>query len=364
MTHDPQPIVSAPAAAPIPNLLVAATSLGILAMTVYFLVVGKDVFIPLVLGIFIAYLIIALAHMIERVRIGSWHLPGWLTLSISIILFLLGLAVLVQLIAGNIGDAVAAAPQYQDRLEAVLAQISDFLGRVFNRHEPLTLTNLLEQIDLRTLVAKFASALQTVVGNTFEIIIYVVFVLLEQRSFDHKIRAMFPDPARQRTLRSTLAEIGHRTEKYVLIKTVVSLMIGGITYLTLRSVNIDFAGFLALLAFLANYIPYIGSAIGVSLPAIVALLQTGSFSLLAVVAGVLVATHTLIGNVLEPRLMGRSLNLSPLLMIVALAGWGTMWGVAGMLLSVPLMVMAMITLAQFPKTRPIAVFMSEDGEVS
>ncbi|MGZ5989167.1 MAG: AI-2E family transporter [Rhizomicrobium sp.] len=350
-------------ASPSSNLFAFASGLAILAISIYFLVVGKDVFIPLVMGVFIAYLIIALAHMIERLRIGAYHPHGWVSLTGSIVIFLLGLAVLVQLIAGNIGDAVGAAPQYQDRLEEVLGQVNDFLARAFNRRERLTLTGLLAQIDLRSLATKFATALQIVVGNTFEILIYVVFALLEQRAFDHKLCAMFPEPARQRTLRHTLNEIGRRTEKYVLIKTVVSLMIGGITYICLRSLGIDFAGFLSLLAFLANYIPYLGSAVGVSLPAIFALLQTGSFSLLAVVAGVLVATHTLIGNVLEPRLMGRSLNLSPLLMIVALAAWGSMWGVAGMLLSVPIMVMVMITLAQFPKTRPIAVFMSEDGNI-
>ena len=356
-------MTNAEAASPPPNLFAFASTLAILAMSIYFLVIGKDVFIPLVMGIFIAYLIVALAHTIERVRIGSFRPHGWVSMTCSIVLFLLGLAALVQLIAGNIGDAMGAAQQYQVRLEEVLGQINDFLASAFNRRERLTLTGILEQIDLRSLASRFATALEIVVGNTFEILIYVVFVLLEQRAFDHKLTAMFPDPARQRALRHTLTEIGRRTEKYVLIKTLVSLLIGATTYICLHSLSIDFAGFLSLLAFLANYIPYLGSAIGVGLPAIFALLQTGSLGLLAVIAGVLGGTHTLIGNVMEPRLMGRSLNISPLLMIVALAAWGTMWGVAGMLLSVPIMVMTMITLAQFPSTRPIAVFMSADGNI-
>lgn len=346
------------------NLFVVATSLVILAISVYFLVMGKDVLIPLVLGVFIAYLLIALSHVIERVKLGSKPPPGWLSLTLAIVFFVLFLTAMVQLIAGNISDTVNAAPLYQTRLEAVLAQVNILLASVLNRHEPLTLTTIVQQLDLSAAVGKFAGALQTVVGNTFEIFIYVVFVLLEQRAFDHKLSAMFPDPARERRLRAILAEIGLRTEKYVLIKTVISLMIGAITYVTLWAVGIDFAAFLGLIAFLANYIPYLGSAVGIAFPSVIALLQSGEWGLAAVVMGVLVATHALIGNVLEPRLMGRSLNLSPLLMIVALAGWGSIWGVAGMLLSVPLMVMTMITLAQFPKTRPIAVFMSENGEVN
>ena len=351
-------------AGPGSNLFSVATSLIILTITVYFLVVGKDVLIPLVLGIFIAYLLVALSHVLERVKLGGKPPPGWLALTLAIVLFLLFLTAMVQVIAGNVTDAVDAAPLYQSRLEALLAQVNSLLASVFNRHEALTLTTIVQQFDLSTAVGKFASALQIVVGNTFEILLYVIFVLLEQRAFDHKLSAMVPEPAREKRLRAILGEIGRRTEKYVLIKTVISLIIGLITYVTLVAVGIDFAAFLGLLAFLANYIPYLGSAVGIAFPATIAVLQTGEWSLGAVVMGVLLATHALIGNVLEPRLMGRSLNLSPLLMIVALAGWGSIWGVAGMLLSVPLMVMTMITLAQFPKTRPIAVFMSENGEVN
>lgn len=330
---------AANAPGPGPNLFSVATSLIILAITVYFFVVGKDVLIPLVLGIFIAYLLVALSHVLERVKLGGEPPPGWLSLTLTIVLFLLFLTAIVQVIAGNVTDAVGAAPVYQSRLEAILSQINILLASVFNRQEALTLTTIVQQLDLSTAVGKFAGALQTVVGNTFEIFLYVVFVLLEQRAFDHKLSAMFPDHAREKRIRAIIGEIGRRTEKYVLIKTVISLIIGIITYVMLV-------------------------AVGIAIPAIIALLQTGEWSLAAVVMGVLAATHALIGNVLEPRLMGRSLNLSPLLMIVALAGWGSIWGVAGMLLTVPLMVMTMITLAQFPKTRPIAVFMSENGEVN
>lgn len=357
--------MTAPSPPPIgTSIFSIASSLIILTVTVYFLVVGKDVLIPLVLGIFIAYLLVALSHVVERVKVGGRPPPGWVALTLAIVFFLLFLTAMVQVIAGNVADAVEAAPQYQARLESVLQQINVLLASVVNRQEPLTLTTIVQQFDLSTAAAKFAAALQTVVGNTFEIFIYVVFVLLERRAFDHKLSAMFPDPAREQRLRRIIAEIGRRTERYVLIKTVISLIIGVITYITLAAVGVDFAAFLGLLAFLANYIPYLGSAVGILAPSVVALLQVGEWSLAAVVMGVLVATHALIGNVLEPRLMGRQLNLSPLLMIVALAGWGSIWGVAGMLLSVPLMVMTMITLAQFPKTRPIAVFMSENGEVN
>ena len=346
------------------GLTAIAATLGIAAISIYLLVVGRDVFIPLVLGIFIAYLIIALAHALARVKIGPWRPPGWLSLTTSIVLFGLMLAFFVQLVAGNIGAAVDAAPQYQERLSQLLADINYVLTSTFNRDEALTMTGLLNQIDLRALAGQFAATVQSIVGSTFEIFIYVIFVLLEYRTFDRKLTAMFPDPDRFQRVRATLTQIGDRTETYVLIKTIVSVLVAAATYVTLLAFDVDFAAFLALLVFILNFIPYIGSAVGVIVPALLALLQFGSLTTFVLIAGILAAAHAVVGNVLEPRLMGRSLNLSPLLMVIGLAAWGAVWGITGMILSVPLMVIAMIVLGQFPKTRPLAIFMSESGKVT
>lgn len=346
------------------SLPAVASSLGIVAVSIAFLVMGKDIFIPLVLGLFIAYLIIALSNAFARIRINGRPAPAWATMTASVVCFILGLAILVQLIADNIGAAVEAAPQYQTRFETLLSQINTMLASAFNRHEPITLTTVVEQIDLGTWVGRFAAALHAVVGNTFEILIYVIFVLLEQRAFDRKLDAIFTDPTRRRNLRAALIHIGRRTETYVLIKTLMSLMVGGITYLTLHFLDVDFAAFFGLLVFLLNFIPYVGPVIAVAMPALLALLQYGSSTLFAIIAAILVAAHILVGNVLEPRLMGHSLNLSPLLMIFALTVWGAIWGIAGMLLAVPLLVITMIVLSQFEKTRPLAIFMSENGEVN
>ncbi len=346
------------------SLTAIAATFGIAAVSIYLLVVGRDVFIPLVLGIFIAYLIIALAHAIARLKIGGWRPPGWMSLSASILLFGLMLAFFAQLVAGNIGEAVAAAPQYQDRLSQLLADINSVLASTFNRREALTMTGLLEQIDLRALAGQFAAAVQSIVGSTFEILIYVIFVLLEYRTFDRKLAAMFPDPARYGHVRATLIQIGRQTETYVLIKTIVSVLVAAATYAALLAFDVDFAAFLALLVFFLNFIPYIGSAVGVALPALLALLQFGSLTTFTLIAGLLVAAHAVIGNVLEPRLMGHSLNLSPLLMVIGLAAWGAVWGITGMILSVPLMVIAMIVFGQFPRTRPLAILMSESGKLT
>src|SRR5262249_7722426 len=160
-----------------------AASLGLLAVTVYLLVVGKDVFVPLVLGVFIAYLILALSNVIARRRLGAWGPPGWLSLTLAVIVFLLGITLLVELIAGNVGAVVDAAPQYQVRLEDLFAEVSQVLTSTFHRQEPLTFKAVLDQLDLSTLAGGFAGALRAIAGNAFQIILYVVFLLFEYRTF-------------------------------------------------------------------------------------------------------------------------------------------------------------------------------------
>ncbi len=349
--------------APASNLLAVAASLGLFALTIYLLVVGEGVFIPLVLAIFIAYLIIALSHMVERIKVAGKQLPGWFCMVAAIVIFLLAIGLIVQLIAGNVRDVVDAAPQYQERLQDLLANINTTMTSLLPLSGPVNLTTLMEGLDLRSLAGRFAGALQSIAGNTFLILLYVAFLLLEYRTFDRKLAAMFPAKERLDRVRSTLAEIGQKTETYVAVKTVVSLLVGGISYVALLIFGVDFAGFWALLIFILNFIPYIGSLIAVLFPTVLSLLQFGSLGIFAMVLTVLAGAQVFVGNVLEPRLMGKSLNLSPLIILIALSVWGALWGVTGMILSVPITVIGTIILAQFPQTRPIAVFMSERGDV-
>ena len=348
---------------PTSNVLAVAASLGLFALTIYLLVVGEGVFIPLVLAIFISHLIIALSHFVDRVKLGSRHPPGWLSLTIALIIFLLAIALVVQLIAGNVRLVVDAAPQYQDRLQNLLTNINGTIATLLPWGTPLTVTGLMEGLNLGTLAGRFAGALQSIAGNAFLILLYVAFLLLEYRTFDNKLAAIFPSPERLARVRSTLAEIGRKTETYVAVKTLASLLVGGLSYAVLLFFGVDFAGFWALLIFILNFIPYIGSLIAVLFPTVLTLLQFGSPSLFIIVLAALTGVQVFVGNVLEPRWMGKSLNLSPLIILVALSVWGALWGVTGMILSVPITVISVIILAQFPKTRPIAVLMSERGDV-
>ena len=273
------------------------------------------------------------------------------------------IGLVVQIIAGNVRDVVDAAPQYQERLQALLGQITTFIAGIVGQDRPLTLTTLLNEIDLRVLVGKFAGAFQAIASNTFQIFAYVAFLLLESRHFDRKVKTIFPDTAQEQSVRATLSQVGKRIETYVLVKTFISFLVGLSSFTVLSIAGVDFAPFWALLIFVLNFIPYIGSPLGMLFPTVLALLQFGSLPTAAIILAFLWGVQSLVENFLEPHMMGSSLNLSPVFMMLSLSVWGAIWGITGMILAVPLMVMIMIAFAQFSTTRPLAIMMSETGDV-
>lgn len=337
------------------RLAAFGVTFGIAALTVYVLVTGRHLLVPFAIGVMIWYLIDALRRSIER------RLPvrGWIALTLSIIAIIIAIALVVHLISGNIAAVSAAAPNYQANVEKLLDQAMALVGL----QQVPTLHQLAEQVNVRAFISGVASAAADVAGNTGLIIIYVIFLLIEQRTFGAKLLALFPDPERQADVREVLADIHRRVQAYVAVKTLLSVFTGLVSYLVLVAVGVDLAGFWAFLIFLLNYIPTIGSLLGVAFPAVLAIIQFGTMLPFLIVAVGLGLAQFLIGNVLEPRMMGKSLNLSPLVVIISLAVWGSIWGVTGMFLCVPITVVLMIVLAEFPQTRPVAILLSADGEV-
>jgi AI-2 transport protein TqsA len=336
---------------------------GLGALTLYLMVVGESIFLPLVLAIFISYLILALGHAFQRIKLGTWSPKPWLGLTLAIVSLVVLVGLVVQIIAGNVRDVVAAAPQYQERLQATLAEVTAYIAGILGQDRPLTLTTVLNEIDFKAVVSRFAGAFQAIASNTFQIFAYVAFLLLESRYFGHKIKAMFPEGERELAVRATLSQIGSRIETYVLVKTFISFVVGLASFTVLTIAGVDFAPFWALLIFVLNFIPYIGSPLGMLFPTVLALLQFGSLPNAAIILAFLWGTQSAVENLLEPRLMGRSLNISPVFMMLGLSVFGAIWGITGMILAVPLLVMIMIAFAQFPTTRPLAILMSETGDV-
>ena len=157
----------------------------------------------------------------------------------------------------------------------------------------------------------------------------------------------------------------HQLIFYIGIKTFNSALTGLLSYAVLTYARLDFASFWGVIIFVLNFIPTVGSLIATALPAMLAMLQFGFDPInkfLTVLIGVGVIQFS-IGNVLEPKLMGGSLNLSPLVILFSLALWGSLWGIPGMLLCVPFTVIATIVAKEIPEARPLAIVLSGDGRI-
>jgi predicted PurR-regulated permease PerM len=331
----------------------------IAAVTIFFLIEGRELLIPIAVAIVIWYLLNALARFLHRIPLGSWRLPNWLALTGAVIIMALAIALVAELISDNLGDVAAAAPAYQANFEHLVAQASRLAGF----EQPPDIAHVIDEIDIKTLITSFASTAAGIAGSFGIVMVYVVFLLIEQGCFESKFSALFPDSERRQEVRDLLHRMQVQIQTYVAIKTLMSVLTGGISYAILLFVGVDFAGFWGFIIFLLNYIPTIGSLLGILLPTLLAVVQ---FATIGPVLTVLIAggaTQFVIGNLVEPRLMGTSLNISPLVVLISLAAWGSIWGLAGMFLSVPLTMIVLIVCSYFKPTRPIAIMLSGNGKI-
>jgi predicted PurR-regulated permease PerM len=271
----------------------------------------------------------------------------------------LGLAAAAALVlAQNVGAIITKADLYEGRLNQLLAQAHTLFGLA---GDPASVDDLLKRFNVERFVGDMVRGLQSVLADGLFILIYLAFIAAASSTFTTKIDAMFDDQAGRDHAHAVLGEIRRSMETYLWVQTVISLIISVLTYVTLLALGLDNALFWSFLIFFLNYIPTVGSLIATVLPTLFAVMQ---FDSLLPVAGVAVGVgfwQFFIGNFIQPRMMGESLNLSAIVVLLSLAIWGLMWGMAGAFLSAPLTVMLLIVCGQFASTRWIAILLSDDG---
>ena len=334
-------------------------SLAIITLTIVGLVYGKALLIPFALAVMVWFLLNALANFIQRLTNGKWIIPNWISLTMSLLIMLGLLVLVIEMISRNIGEVIETAPMYQKNIEVLFGDLLESFGL-----EKLpSMMELAKQVDIKSALSRVAGSLTVIAGNTGIILIYVIFLLLEQRSMESKLDALFREPGRRTKIHEILSEIQKDIEAYIAIKTLLSVATGLLSYIILIYIGVDYSEFWAFLIFLLNYIPTIGSLIATIFPALLALIQFESFTSSLIVFVSIALIQFIIGNIIEPKMMGRSLNLSALVVLLSLALWGSIWGVVGMFLCVPLTVILMIIFTNFEKTRPIAVMLSANGKI-
>ena len=188
--------------------------------------------------------------------------------------------------------------------------------------------------------------------------------MLEEKNFSRKVDLILSKQDTDGTLLNVIQKLKVLFSDYISIKVFTSFLTGALSFGVLLFIGVELAGLWAFLIFLLNFIPSVGSLIGTLFPSLFFVLQTGSPTGFLTVFGGVGLVQLLVGNILEPRIMGNRLNLSPLMVIIALTLWGFIWGILGMLLSVPITATIMIICSQFPTTRPLAIILSRNGDIS
>jgi len=324
----------------------------------YVLVVGKAFLVPLAVAVMSWYIINALSRVYAK-YLPRIHQPNFITTTLSLLTIGCFSYFAVNMVQDNISAVSEAAPSYKENFDVIIQSIVTKL----KLESVPNISDMLTGIEIAPMITKLAGSFTNAIGNIFLVLIYVLFLMLEQGTFSKKIIALFPNKKRRQSIMSILSHAQDDIQTYIWIKTLTSSATGIISFIILKLVGVDFAGFWAFTIFLLNYIPTVGSIIATFFPAMLTLIQFGGFFEFFIVLIGVGIVQVIVGNFVEPKLMGNTLNLSPLVVMLSLTLWGSIWGIAGMFLSVPITVILLIVFAHFEKTRSFAVLLSGDGNL-
>jgi AI-2 transport protein TqsA len=332
----------------------AVISFAAVVVIVIGLQMAKDLLVPFLFAVFLALITVRPMLWMQRHRV-----PTVLAVLLIVVLILLILAVLGSIVGASIAEFTAALPTYQQRLDVIIDRVFSFIGdRLDGDGTFESMGDLIDPGWAMGLVAGLLNSLKDVLTNIFLIIFTMIFILLEASTVDTKIAAAFGRSAQSlKRPRIFLANLG----SYLGIKTVVSMATGLTAGLLTWGLGVDFPLLWAMLAFLLNYIPTIGSIIAAVPAVLIALVQLGPGEATATAIG-FIGINLIFGNIIEPRLMGYGVGISPLIVFIGLFFWGWVFGPIGMLLSVPLTMTVKLALESDQRTRWIAILIGSERD--
>ncbi|WP_430460618.1 AI-2E family transporter [Thalassolituus sp. LLYu03] len=327
------------------NLLVSAAAAVVVIAGIK---LAAAMLVPFLLAVFIAVLSAPLLHWLTNHRVPQ---------VLAVLLLVLGFLLLGTVLASFVGTTLNAfyrdMPLYEQKLQALTAHGVTWLRSMGVEVADNVIREYVNPGVVMKTVASVFNGLGGVLTNTFLILFTVVFILLEASGFPQKVKRAFGEDTQAF---EHFGRFSRSVQQYLMIKTLVSLGTGVSVALVLALIGVDYWALWGLVAFLLNYIPNIGSIIAAVPAVLIALIQLGP-GVALMTAGVYVAVNMIFGNVVEPRLMGRSLGLSTLVVFLSLVFWGWILGPVGMLLSIPLTMVVKIALETRPQTRWIATLL-------
>ncbi len=347
------------------KMLKWASAIVALCLVFYMLYITGPYIVPLVLAVVFSFLIVMIADGYGSIAIRGHRMPGWLAMTLAMatigtVFYLIGMV-----LNSNIREVIATVPCYQQKLiklyDALVAQAPPALAGRLPRFD-----EMLAKIDLAAVLSLITSFLRGITENLGKISIFTAFILWDRKRLGLKLDYILRKRGKEEKVKSIIAEIKHDVKRYFVVKTAVSVLTGILSFTVMLICGLDFALLWAILACLLNFVPTVGSIVAVTFPVVLSLVQFDGLWHwhFFVITLSLITIHLVIGNFIDPKLMGKSLNLSPLVILLSLVLWGAIWGVTGAFLCVIITSIINITLAKFESTRDIAIMLSADGKIA
>lgn len=327
---------------------------------VVILVYSQEYFITFIIALIVWFIIHELRENFQMIAVIRKNVPVWLQSALAFVVINGVILVLGELLFVSMSDLTASLDLYEENFEKTLRDLSNSLGMdLVTKIHAYT-----DNFDFSEYFSDTLSLAVPLLGDAFLIPIYVLFLLMEEAVFDHKLAVIYGSEKQQEKLSKLFHKMDKNIGRYLLLKTYVSLLTGLLSYFVLLAFGLDGAIFWALLIFVLNYVPTVGSLIATLFPSVFAILQFGEIEPFLYILSIVGIIQVAVGNVIEPKIMGSSLNMSGLVVLLSLTIWGAIWGIMGMILSVPITVMMIIVFEEIPHLRYIAVLLSEKGDLN
>ena len=324
------------------------TPLFILAL--YF---GKFLLVPLLFSLFIFIILKSSSKKLSSNNFFKINYElSFLLISIFFILLIYFIGILLE---SNLKKVINNSQLYQNNFVIVFDSIKN--SKIASL--PVSIDNFISNLNFTSIFSKILNSLTGIAGNVSLIFLYLIFIVLEEKLFKSKILKF----SSNKSSMTIINKINNEIFSYFQLKTLTSLLTGILTFMTLSFFNNDLSIFFGLLSFLLNFIPFLGSLFSVILPFVFSLIQFLDLVQATFIIVILIFIQILVGNFIEPKLMGKSLNLSPIVMLITLSLMAKLWGISGMFLSIPLLVVLLIIFSNFKSTHKIAILLSEKGEI-
>lgn len=341
------------------RLVLWALGFIVATLAILLLVVGRSFFLPLVMALLIQSMLSAGIERLRSLTLYGRSLPNWAASVLAMLLLGLGFLMLYSVLLKQINIVLEDAPVFLDQAEAILLRNVALISP--DMAEGLETT--LRSFDPRALLQPIAGMASGLLSAIVLMLLYIGFLMAEQPWIRGKIARLFPDHNRRGEIDSAIASIRRNIHHYLWIKTLINVVIACITGVMMWSFGLMFAVPVTIVTFLFLFIPNLGAIVASLLPLVIALVQFDSLSYALVVFASIGAMQFIIGTVIDPMITGSGLQMSSLAIIISLTFWSALWGVAGMFLAVPLMVIIMIISARLPRLEAVAILLSKTGEV-